>query len=167
MSTPDDLLKAVRTGRLDAVQAALDAGVPAEVSDGRGVPGLPLGIACFLGHTEIVRALVRHGAHVNVDDNRAPTSPLSMAIRGKHPDIVRVLIELGATVPPGMTTGLVPEELAAAQWIARHHGAAAALAGGIEIEEIVMPRALGTDTLLLEADAIQHAIASEARKRKG
>ena len=42
MNTPPDLLKAIRTGRLAAVVAALDAGVPVELDDGKGEPGLPL-----------------------------------------------------------------------------------------------------------------------------
>ena len=55
MTPPLDLLKAIRTGQLAAVVAALDAGAPVELDDGKGDPGLPLAIACFLGHAEIVR----------------------------------------------------------------------------------------------------------------
>lgn len=164
MSTTDDLIKAVRSGQLDAVRAALAAGAPVELADGHGVPGLPLGIACFLGHLDIVRELVRHGARVNVADNREPVSPLSMAIRGGKNEVVRLLVELGATVPPGMQTGLGAHELVAAQWIARR--AAAGTGGDPEIEEIVMPRAFGTDTTVLEADAARAAIEAEAQKKK-
>lgn len=165
MSARDDLLKAIRSGRLAAVQLALDAGATPEIADGNCDPGMPLGIACFLGHADIVRELVRRGARTNAIDNRAPTSPLSMAVRGGRPEIVRLLVELGAEVPEGMQTGLPPEEIAAARWIAGHLAEQAA-AGAIEVEEIVMTRVIGTDTTLLEADAIQRAIAMEAEKKR-
>lgn len=166
MSTTDDLIKAVRSGQLDDVRAALAAGAPAELSDGQGVPGLPLGIACFMGFGEIVRELVKHGAKVNIADNREPISPLSMAIRGGKTDVVRILIELGAVVPRGMKTGLSEQELVAAQWVAKRFGSAAAAGGELEIEEIVMPRAFGTDTTVLEADVIRSAIELEEKKKQ-
>ena len=56
-----------------------------------------MGIACFMGYSDIVRELASRGARVNVDDNSAPTSPLSMAIRGQRNEVVRTLIELGGT----------------------------------------------------------------------
>jgi len=166
MATKDDLLTAIRSGSLDAVRAALDDGATVEIQDGSAAPGMPLGIACFLGHVDIARELIRRGARHNLDDNRDPTSPLSMAVRGKRPEVVRLLVELGAKVPPGMATGLPTEELAAAMWIAARLGDRA-LHESVEIEEIIMPRAVGTDTTMLEADAIQRAIAAEAdNKRK-
>ena len=67
MNTPPDLLKAIRTGQLAEVIAALDAGAPIELDDGKGDPGLPLAIACFMGHagrTEVVKVLIEHGATV-------------------------------------------------------------------------------------------------------
>ena len=59
MSPPADLIKAIRTGLLSEVIAALDAGAPVELDDGKGDPGLPLAMACFTGHAEIVRELER------------------------------------------------------------------------------------------------------------
>ena len=106
MSSPTDLIKAVRSGHLVEVLAALEAGATAELNDGQGVPGLPLGIACFMGFPDIVRELVKRGAKVNIADNREPVSPLSMAIRGGKTEVVRLLVELGAEVPEGMATGL-------------------------------------------------------------
>ena len=96
MSSQDALIKAVRSGHLVEVLAALEAGAPVEINDGQGVPGLPLGIACFMGFPDIVRELVRRGAKVNITDNSEPVSPLSMAIRGGKTDVVKLLIELGA-----------------------------------------------------------------------
>ncbi|HRE16805.1 MAG TPA: ankyrin repeat domain-containing protein [Rhodocyclaceae bacterium] len=162
MASVEDLLHAVRSGKLASVKAALEGGAPVELDDGGGAPGLPLGIACFMGHVEIVRELVEHGAKVNLSDNWEPISPLSMATRGHRTEVVRVLVELGADVPAGMETGLSPEELAAAQWHAYRLGKRAAppvdASGEIpEVEEIVMSKPFGVDTSVLEADVLRAA----------
>ena len=146
-----DLIKAIRTGKLSEVIAALDAGAHVELHDGQGDPGLPLAIACFMGHAEIVRELAIRGAKVNFDNNLEPTSPLSMAVRGGKPEIVKVLIEFGALVPPGMQTGLNDQELMLAKWKAQHFGASQAAALP-EIEEITVGGCYGTDTGVLDAE---------------
>ena len=157
MNTPTDLLKAIRTGRLSEVVAALDAGAPIELEDGKGEPGLPLAIACFLGHAEIVRELAIRGAKINFTDNSLPTSPLSMAVRAGRTDVVKVLIEHGAVVPEGMATGLRDDELMLARWKAQQFGATHAQAGfpidsETVIEEINVGRCYGTDTGILDAE---------------
>ena len=154
MSQSVDLIKAIRTGKLSEVVAALDAGAEVELHDGQGDPGLPLAIACFMGHAEIVRELGIRGAKVDFDDNLDPTSPLAMAVRGGKPEVVKVLIELGAVVPPGMQTGLTDQELMLAKWKAQHFGAAQDDA----IEEIRLDGGCyGTDTSVLEADVLRYA----------
>lgn len=172
MASSEDLIKAVRSGKLSNVLAALDAGAPIEVDDGLGAPGLPLGIACFMGHIDIVRELVKRGAKVNLQDNWEPVSPLAMATRGNRPEVVRLLVELGADVPQGMATGLSEQELVAAQWQAHHDGMRAdppADASGVipEVEEIIMSKAFGVDTTVLEADVIRAAIAMEEKRKAG
>jgi len=157
-----ELLKAIRTGRLQEVQAVLDAGAPVEFIDGRGDPGLPLGVACFMGYADIVRELVRRGAKVNTLDNALPTSPLSMAIRGNRTEVVKALVELGANVPEGMKTGLSDQEMLIARWRGQHYGAgtsgtAEADEEAPEFEEIEMVRCYGTDTSVLDADMIRAA----------
>lgn len=171
MASVEDLMKAVRSGSLSAVRAALDAGAPVELSDGPGVPGLPLGIACFMGHAKIVRELLERGARVNLPDNRVPVSPLAMAMRGGHTEVVRLLIELGANVPPDMQTGLSTQEVIAAQWQAYRAGKRNAPPFGAsgevqEVEEIVMPKAFGVDTTVLNADIIRAAIEMEEKRKK-
>ncbi|MFO1346525.1 MAG: ankyrin repeat domain-containing protein [Rhodocyclaceae bacterium] len=169
MSSQDALIKAVRSGHLVEVLAALEAGAPVEINDGQGVPGLPLGIACFMGFPDIVRELVRRGAKVNIADNNEPVSPLSMAIRGGKTDVVKLLIELGADVPPGMQTGLSEQDLAQAKYLARVYrtmpGGAAAGEEPV-IEEIVMPKAFGTDTTVLEADVLRAVREAEEKKKQ-
>ena len=156
------LIKAIRTGRLAEVQAAIDAGAPVMFDDGQGDPGLPMGIACFMGFVDIVRELVKRGASVNLADNNQPTSPLSMAIRGGRSEVVRALIELGAVVPDGMKTGLTEQEILLAQWKALRDGHLVDPGNAAEIpepdfEEIEVLRCVGTDTQVLEADALRAA----------
>ena len=156
MSTTADLIKAIRTGKLSEVIAALDAGAQVELHDGPGDPGLPLAMACFMGHPEIVRELAIRGAKLNFADNREPKSPLSMAIRVGKTEVIKVLIELGAEVPPDVQTGLTDHELMLARWKAQHFGARtseASLAGSDpEIEEIQVLSCYGTDTDVLNAE---------------
>ncbi len=162
MSDPIDLIKAIRTGRLSEVLAALDAGAQVELCDGQGDPGLPLAIACFLGHVDIVRELIIRGAKVNFTDNSEPTSPLSMAFRGGRKEVIRALIELGAEVPAGMQTGLTEPEMMVARLKAQQHAenaskAAPSLDDLPEFEEIEMIRCFGTDTGVLDADMMRAA----------
>ncbi len=161
MNAPIDLLKAIRSGRLNAVKAALDSGTTTELNDAKGEPGLPLGIACFLGFADIVRELVNRGAKVNASDNASATSPLSMALRGNRKAIVELLIELGAEIPPGTQTGLSDREMLLARWRAQHHAAKSASAASKPdlpvFEEINMPRCFGTDTAVLEAEMVRAA----------
>lgn len=154
------LIKAIRSGRLSDVQAALDAGAVVELLDGQGDPGLPMGIACFMGFVDIVRELAKRGGKVDFPDNSVPTSPLSMAIRGSRVEVVRALIELGAQVPDGMKTGLTEHDIVLAQWKAHRDGyskVAAHETPGTEllIEEIDVTRCFGTDTQVLEADVLR------------
>ena len=163
MSSQDALIKAVRSGHLVEVLAALEAGAPVEINDGQGVPGLPLGIACFMGFPDIVRELVQRGAKVNTADNSQPTSPLSMAIRGNRTEVVKILIELGAEVPPNMETGLTKQEMMIARWRGQQYGTKTVtppVASDEQepvFEEIEMVRCYGTDTAVLDADMIRAA----------
>ena len=167
MSTPVDLIKAIRSGKLSAVIEALDAGAQVEMHDGQGDPGLPMAIACFMGFAEIVRELAIRGAKVNFADNRDPTSPLSMALRGKRTEVVKVLIELGAELPPDVQTGLTDQELMLSKWKAQHFGAATdptGRAAAHAVEEIEMVSCYGTDTNVLEADVVRYAREIDGKK---
>lgn len=173
MSAAIDLLRAIRTGRLDEVRRVLDAGAPVELDDGRGDPGLPLGVACFMGYVDIVRELVSRGAKVNLPNNAQPISPLSMAIRGARTDVIKALIELGAEVPPGMKTGLSEQDLTIARWRGQQYGSLPGKAsdtsgtnGDLPVfEEIEMPRCYGTDTAVLDADMVRAAREMDKKQR--
>lgn len=171
MEQTEDLMKAIRSGSLTRVRAALEAGASVDMNDGQGVPGLPLGIACFMGHIAIVRELLERGAKTSLSDNPS-ASPLAMAIRGNHTEIVRLLIEFGAEVPADQQTGLSNQEIIAAQWKAHRSGRRSSppanASGEIqEVEEIVMPRAFGIDTTVLDADTIRAALLMEEKRKKG
>ena len=150
-------MKAIRSGSLADVIAALDAEPAAELDDAQGGPGLPMAIACFMGHADIVRELGRRGAKVNSTDNRTKTSPLSMAVRGAKSAVIKVLIELGAEIPLDMETELSPEDLTLAKWKALHRGVNDAQATSTEpiIEEIEVRGCYGTDTSVLDAETLR------------
>lgn len=153
-----DLVKAIRSGRVADVREVLDAGIPAELNDGPGDPGLPMGIACFMGFVEIVRELAQRGARVNLPDNSVPTSPLNMALRGGRTEVIRTLIELGAELPEGMHCGLSEQEIILAQWKAQRAGLLKPRAEVVQdIEEIEVGSCFGTDTQVLEADVLRAA----------
>ncbi len=153
-----DLVKAIRSGRVADVREVLDAGVPAELNDGPGDPGLPMGIACFMGFVEIVRELAQRGARVNLPDNSVPTSPLNMALRGGRTEVIRTLIELGAELPEGMQCGLSEQEIILAQWKAQRAGLLKPRAEALQdVEEIEVGSCFGTDTQVLEADVLRAA----------
>ena len=161
MSSQLSLIAAIRSGNLSQVRAVLDAGAAVELHDGQGDPGLPMGIACFMGFVDIVRELAGRGATVNLPDNALPISPLSMAMRGGRVEVVRALIELGAEVPPGAKTGLSDHDVIVAQWVAQRAGKRQLLDSPDSsqplVEEIEVLRCVGTDTMLLEADALRAA----------
>ncbi|MDR2112697.1 MAG: ankyrin repeat domain-containing protein [Candidatus Accumulibacter sp.] len=168
VDTHPNLIKAIRTGKLSTVIAALDAGGPVELDDGKGNPGLPLAIACFLGHAEIVRELAIRGAKINFSDNSIASSPLSMAVRTGKTEVVKVLIEHGAVIPDKMETGLRKDELMLARWKAQHLGTgrtSATVDTDDVIEEIHVDTCYGTDTNILDED-MRRAIEGPAAKKK-
>ena len=162
MRNDAQLAKAISSGKLAEVKALLDSGVAVESNDDRGEPGLALGLACSLGFVDIVRELVLRGAKVNSGDNSARTSPLNMAIRhGKH-EVTRTLIELGATPPPGMNTGLSPEEISRAQEKAQANKPGLSLDPVLsewlsDFEEITIEGRAGVDTQILEDEILRDA----------
>lgn len=167
-SSVDDLIKAIRAGRLKDVVKVLDSGALVALDGGQGDSGLPLAIACFMGHADIVRELALRGAKINFKNNSDPASPLSMALRGKKTEVVKVLIELGVDIPPNTDVGLTSQELQMARWKAQHFGIRTTDTGGVqlpELEEIQMTSLVGTDTDILDAE-MRKAIAEMEIKRK-
>lgn len=96
------LRKAIELGNLEAVQTAINQGCDIEESDIHGYPGLPLRIACFAGHADIVRELIRRGANIDAPNDQGAGGALRAAQRGGHLAIVQMLLAHGATRPPGI-----------------------------------------------------------------
>jgi beta-lactamase regulating signal transducer with metallopeptidase domain len=96
------LVEAAGEGRLQEVQALLDAGADVNaVVDGDGTA---LIVAAREGHDELVRLLLERGADVNLPA-RGDGNPLIMAAREGHDHVVELLLDRGASVD-----AVVPED---------------------------------------------------------
>jgi ankyrin repeat protein len=58
----------------------------------------PLNMAVMMGHLDVVKLLIEHGAKVNQTSNYS--TPLSMAVRSNYKEIAEYLLENGASVNP-------------------------------------------------------------------
>lgn len=100
------LQKAVEQGNLLAVIAALDGGADIDAADMHGHRGLALRTACFRGHADIVRELLRRGADVHAPNAQGAGAPVRVALRCEHYVIVRLLVEHGAEIPQDLALPL-------------------------------------------------------------
>lgn len=103
VSPPSKLLQAIRSGRLSSVIAALDDGADIEEADMHGARGLPLRVACFEGHTAIVRELLTRGADPNAPASDGPGGPLRLALRRNHKEVIALLVQFGSVIPEGVS----------------------------------------------------------------
>jgi hypothetical protein len=99
---PSALLQAIEQGDLQAVLTALEHEANLEEADIHRAPGLPLRSACFHGHLEIVRELIRRGANIDAPNGDGSGGPIRAAVRGKHPAIIDLLVAHGAQIPPDL-----------------------------------------------------------------
>jgi hypothetical protein len=93
------LRRAIEKGNLQAVITALDHGAAIEEADMHGDCGLPMRIACFKGHADIVLELIKRGADIHAPNAQGPGGPIRMAARGQHAHIIELLERLGAELP--------------------------------------------------------------------
>lgn len=99
MSMHSALRRAIEKGSLQSVKAALDHGAVIEEADMHGDPGLPMRIACFKGHSDIVLELIKRGADIHAPNAQGAGGPIRMAARGQHPHIIQLLMAHGAELP--------------------------------------------------------------------
>lgn len=99
MTMHSALRRAIEKGNLQAVIAALDHGATIEESDMHGDPGLPMRIACFKGHADIVLELIKRGADIHAPNAQGSGGPIRMAARGEHTHIIQLLLTHGAELP--------------------------------------------------------------------
>lgn len=96
------LRQAVDDGNLKAALIALDQGADIEEADIHGDPGLPLRTACFKGHLDLVRELIRRGADIHAPNAQGRGGPIRMALRGEHRAVVALLLAHGAEMPDAL-----------------------------------------------------------------
>lgn len=92
-------------GDLDAVKQAMQAGVPADLTDASGKT--VLFVACQRGYTEIAQLLLAHGASATRPGPDGST-PMSAAVASGDADIVRALGDAGASVMTPDSRGVAP-----------------------------------------------------------
>lgn len=92
-----------RAGDTDALAAYVDAGVPANLTNGRGDSLLML--AAYHGHAEAVTALATRGADPDRANDRGQT-PLAGAVFKGEDAVVRALLDAGADPAAGTPSAL-------------------------------------------------------------
>lgn len=95
------LFDLARAGETERLRAYVEAGVPANLTNGTGDTLLML--AAYHGHAETVAMLVASGADPERLNDRGQ-SPLAGAVFKKEPDVVRVLLAAGASPDAGSPT---------------------------------------------------------------
>ena len=93
-ATNAPLMIAVKEGKADVVRALL-SGNDVDVNSADGSGNTPLIEASRFGHDEIARALIAHGANLQIK-NKAGETALMLAVKNGHDDVVRILKEAGA-----------------------------------------------------------------------
>ena len=110
------LMLAAQFGRLETVQALLEAGAGVDLHEKGRYTALML--AAGNGHADVVQILLDAGANVNnIEQTRGWTALIWAAKRG-HTDTVRVLLEHGAETAIGDDQGRTARAWAETQ---RHH----------------------------------------------
>ncbi|WP_442945917.1 ankyrin repeat domain-containing protein [Nonomuraea sp. LPB2021202275-12-8] len=87
------LFDLARAGETDTLRAYVEAGVPANLTNGKGDTLLML--AAYHGHAETVGMLAEQGADPDRANDRGQT-PLAGAVFKKESGVVRALLEAGA-----------------------------------------------------------------------
>lgn len=90
----EDLWAAARKGDAKTVKELLAKGADVNAKFRYGATALSY--ACDRGHLEVVKALVEHGADLNVRDTFYSATPLGWAASKGHVEVVRYLLQKGA-----------------------------------------------------------------------
>lgn len=102
------LFDAARSGNTDFVVAAVEQGVPVDLTDPSGNTLLML--AAYHGHATLTGALAERGADVNRLNDRGQ-SPLAGAVFKKADDVIRTLIGHGADPDVGTPSARATAEM--------------------------------------------------------
>ena len=105
----EKLFDAVKSGDLTEVERLLNEGADVGARDQFG--NTPLHVACYHGHTDIVRLLLERGADVGARDQFGDT-PLHLACEWCAYNTIEILIERGADVGAQGEDGRTPLDYA-------------------------------------------------------
>lgn len=97
-----------RTGDHARLAAYLDAGTPADLTNGSGDTLIML--AAYHGHPETVKVLIEHGAGVDKTNDRGQ-SPLAGAVFKGEAAVVRLLLDAGADPRVGTPSAAATAEM--------------------------------------------------------
>ncbi|KAI0031295.1 ankyrin, partial [Vararia minispora EC-137] len=97
------MFDAARDGNLDLLSAAVDAGLPPNLTNAQGNTLLML--AAYAGHATIVQMLLAKGADPNRMNDK-DQSPVAGAVFKGHDAVVRVLMGAGADPRAGMPNAI-------------------------------------------------------------
>ncbi|MFI7447939.1 ankyrin repeat domain-containing protein [Nonomuraea sp. NPDC049714] len=97
------LFDLARAGETDTLRAYVEAGVPADLTNGKGDTLLML--AAYHGHAATVRMLAELGADPDRANDRGQT-PLAGAVFKKESDVVRALLDAGAEPSAGTPSAI-------------------------------------------------------------
>ncbi len=97
------LFDLARAGDTDTLRAYVEAGVPVDLTNGKGDTLLML--AAYHGHAETVRMLAELGADPGRANDRGQT-PLAGAVFKKEPEVVDVLLAAGADPHAGTPSAM-------------------------------------------------------------
>jgi 26S proteasome non-ATPase regulatory subunit 10 len=90
------LYKAAKAGKLDEVEAAVDAGAPMEWANPDDGGKRAVHVASALGHKDVVSFLGSRGADVNAVDTYSQWTPLHHAAYAGKASVCTTLLALGA-----------------------------------------------------------------------
>ncbi|KAF3763368.1 ankyrin, partial [Cryphonectria parasitica EP155] len=94
---------AARQGNAELLQQAITAGLPPNLTNGKGDTLLML--AAYHGHADLVRFLIDHGADPNRLNDRHQ-SPIAGAVFKKEDDVIEALLDGGADPEYGMPSAM-------------------------------------------------------------
>lgn len=100
------LLVAARAGKPEAAGALLEAGAHVDARD-VAYGETALHKAAMIGHSELARTLIAHGADLNAS-SKAGSTPLHIAATANREEVARILLASGADVNARDALGLTP-----------------------------------------------------------
>jgi ankyrin repeat protein len=103
---------AILHGHSGVVDLLIEKGADIRARNGGGFTGLHA--AAYVGDVRTATKLLRQGANIDDQENKAGVTPLSVSAEEGHVGVARVLIEHGANLEAGERNGFTP--LSRALW---------------------------------------------------